>query len=454
MKTAGFHNLGCKVNFYETEAMKEQLISDGYELRDFDDICDVYVINTCSVTNIADRKSRQMLHRARAKNPAAVIVAAGCYAQAQTEKLSYDPDIDIILGNNRKGELAQVLREYFERGERTSRVSDLKTSCAYENMTVNDSTEHTRAFVKVQDGCNQFCAYCIIPYVRGRIRSRSEDDIVREVTALADKGIKEIVLTGIHLSSYGLESAKGGEGSASDYLENGFATNALLDMIRACAEVDGIERIRLGSLEPRIITDRFASELAKIKKVCPHFHLSLQSGCDSVLKRMNRKYDRAQYMEGLEILRRAYDDPAITTDVIAGFPGESEEEFSQTLDYLKEIKLYETHIFKFSPRKGTVAAKMGGQLTDREKSARSAKLIELGKINARAFRERRIGRNVGVLWEDEETIGGVRYILGYTDEYIRVCAPAGSRVSGTLTQEVIEGFLEGDDEVMTVRTFE
>ena len=344
-KKAALHNLGCKVNAYETEAMQEMLEKAGYEIVPFKEGADVYVINTCTVTNIADRKSRQMLHRARKMNPDAVVVAAGCYVQAQDGK-GQDPCIDIVLGNNQKKDLVRILDEYAAERASAAEIEDISRTREYESLHLTKPGDHTRAYIKVQDGCNQFCTYCIIPYARGRVRSRVMEDVLREVRELAEGGYKEVVLTGIHLSSYGIDFDR---------------ERHLLELIRAVHEVDGIERIRLGSLEPGIITEEFARELSRIPEICPHFHLSLQSGCDATLKRMNRRYTSAEYAEKCRILRKYFDDPALTTDVIVGFPGETEEEFRASYDFVDSIDFYETHIFKYSRRNGTNSCLMVGR---------------------------------------------------------------------------------------------
>ena len=348
MRKAALHNLGCKVNAYETEAMQEMLEQNGYEIVPFAEGADVYVINTCTVTNMADRKSRQMLHRARKMNPNAVVVAAGCYVQAQGVKA--DDCIDIIIGNNKKKDLIAILDEHFakiEEKEPQVELIDIAHTHEYEEMRVSRQAEHTRANVKVQDGCNQFCSYCIIPYARGRVRSRKMEDVLAEVHTLASNGYQEIVLTGIHLSSYGIDTG-----------EN------LLELIRAVHQVEGILRIRLGSLEPRIITREFAEGIAALPKMCPHFHLSLQSGCNTTLKRMNRRYTAEEYYEKCELLREVFDHPALTTDVIVGFPGETEEEFRESKAFLEKVNFYETHIFKYSRRQGTKAAEMKDQVPE------------------------------------------------------------------------------------------
>ena len=360
MKKVALHNLGCKVNAYETEAMQEMLEHAGYEIVPFQEGADIYVINTCTVTNIADRKSRQMLHRARKMNPDAVVVAAGCYVQAQAEKQVIDPCIDIVLGNNKKQDLLTALQAYEEAHGDLREVIDINHTKEYENLHLTKQGEHTRAYIKVQDGCNQFCSYCIIPYARGRVRSRAKEDVVAEVTDLAKNGYQEVVLTGIHLSSYGID------------FEN---EDNLLSLIRAVHEIEGIKRIRLGSLEPRIITEEFVQAIAALPKMCPHFHLSLQSGCNETLKRMNRRYTSEEFYEKCEILRKYFEKPALTTDVIVGFPQETEEEFETTYEFLKKICFYETHIFKYSKREGTKAAVMQGQIPEQIKAKRSARLI-------------------------------------------------------------------------------
>lgn len=381
MKKVALHNLGCKVNAYETEAMQEMLEHAGYEIVPFQEGADIYVINTCTVTNIADRKSRQMLHRARKMNPDAVVVAAGCYVQAQAEKQVIDPCIDIVLGNNKKQDLLTALQAYEEAHGDLREVIDINHTKEYENLHLTKQGEHTRAYIKVQDGCNQFCSYCIIPYARGRVRSRAKEDVVAEVTDLAKNGYQEVVLTGIHLSSYGID------------FEN---EDNLLSLIRAVHEIEGIKRIRLGSLEPRIITEEFVQAIAALPKMCPHFHLSLQSGCNETLKRMNRRYTSEEFYEKCEILRKYFEKPALTTDVIVGFPQETEEEFETTYEFLKKICFYETHIFKYSKREGTKAAVMQGQIPEQIKAKRSARLIELGEKNRRAYEESFLGKTVEV----------------------------------------------------------
>jgi len=405
MKKVALHNLGCKVNAYETEAMQEMLEHAGYEIVPFQEGADIYVINTCTVTNIADRKSRQMLHRARKMNPDAVVVAAGCYVQAQAEKQVIDPCIDIVLGNNKKQDLLTALQAYEEAHGDLREVIDINHTKEYENLHLTKQGEHTRAYIKVQDGCNQFCSYCIIPYARGRVRSRAKEDVVAEVTDLAKNGYQEVVLTGIHLSSYGID------------FEN---EDNLLSLIRAVHEIEGIKRIRLGSLEPRIITEEFVQAIAALPKMCPHFHLSLQSGCNETLKRMNRRYTSEEFYEKCEILRKYFEKPALTTDVIVGFPQETEEEFERTYEFLKKICFYETHIFKYSKREGTKAAVMQGQIPEQIKAKRSARLIELGEKNRRAYEESFLGKTVEVLVEEKSDVNGKEMWTGHTKEYMKI----------------------------------
>ncbi len=417
-KRAALHNLGCKVNAYETEAMRQLLEEDGYEIVPFEPGADVYVINTCTVTNIADRKSRQMLHKARKMNPDAIVVAAGCYVETADGGVEKDPAIDIILGNNQKNQLVSVIRDFEQKraGKRAEEPSgvmtkkiDINHTKEYENLIIDRTENRTRADIKVQDGCNQFCTYCIIPFARGRVRSRDTQDVLQEVRALAASGCQEIVLTGIHLSSYGVVLGEGMD---------------LTALIEAVHEVDGISRIRLGSLEPGIVTEKFAYTLAELPKVCPHFHLSLQSGCDTVLKRMNRRYTSGEFREKCELLREAFTLPALTTDVIVGFPGETEEEFAVTEEFLRQIKLYETHIFKYSKRQGTRAAVMPDQVDEQVKAFRSERLIALGEENRLAFEESWMGREAEILFEEKNTIAGKEYFTGYTKEYIRAAVLA------------------------------
>ena len=410
MRKAAFHNLGCKVNSYETEAMQQLLEDAGYEIVPFREGADVYIINTCSVTNVADRKSRQMLHRAKKMNPSAAVVAVGCYVQAAGAELKKDEAVDLIVGNNQKKDLVQILDDYFTDHENSGEILDIGHSQEYEELHIRRIADHTRAFIKVQDGCNQFCSYCIIPYTRGRVRSRRPEDIEHEVRGIAEAGYKEIVLTGIHLSSYGVDFK-------DEQQEN------LLTLIKRLDQIPGIERLRLGSLEPRIVTREFAKELARLRTICPHFHLSLQSGCDATLKRMNRRYNAAEYQACCEILREEFDNPAITTDVIVGFPGETEEEFAETERFLKTIHFYEMHIFKYSRRAGTRAADMPDQVPEGTKSVRSDILLALEKQQSLEYRGRFLGTEEEILLEEPIEIDGTKYMMGHTRQYVKGAVP-------------------------------
>jgi len=408
MRKAAFHNLGCKVNSYETEAMQQLLEDAGYEIVPFREGADVYIINTCSVTNVADRKSRQMLHRAKKMNPSAAVVAVGCYVQAAGAELKKDEAVDLIVGNNQKKDLVQILDDYFADHENSGEILDIGHSQEYEELHIRRIADHTRAFIK--DGCNQFCSYCIIPYTRGRVRSRRPEDIEHEVRGIAEAGYKEIVLTGIHLSSYGVDFK-------DEQQEN------LLTLIKRLDQIPGIERLRLGSLEPRIVTREFAKELARLRTICPHFHLSLQSGCDATLKRMNRRYNAAEYQACCEILREEFDNPAITTDVIVGFPGETEEEFAETERFLKAIHFYEMHIFKYSRRAGTRAADMPDQVPEGTKSVRSDILLALEKQQSLEYRGRFLGTEEEILLEEPIEIDGTKYMMGHTRQYVKGAVP-------------------------------
>lgn len=442
MKSVAFHNLGCKVNGYEMDFMQQTFEERGYKIVSFEERADIYIINTCTVTNIADRKSRQMLHRAKKQNPDAVVVAVGCYVQAGNEDTLKDMSIDLAVGNNRKKDLVSILEEYLK--ERETRgvcpdktlsgktIIDIGKADEYESMELKHTAGHTRAFIKVQDGCNQFCSYCIIPYARGRIRSRGIGEVEKEVKALAGNGYREVVLTGIHLSSYGLTQG------------NDFSRSKLPELIKAVSQVPGIERIRLGSLEPRIITEEFVQGLAECGKLCPHFHLSLQSGCDSVLKRMNRKYTAGEYYKKVCMLRDFFDNPAITTDVIVGFPGESEQEFDETVSFLEKTGFYEMHIFKYSRRKGTPAARMEGQVGENIKGQRSARLMELEAAMSYQYRKSFLHKEIEVLFEEEKNLNGKIYQIGHTREYIKAACEAGENLSGRIVTGVSEGFLQPD----------
>ena len=432
MKSVALHNLGCKVNGYEMDVMQQMLQERGYKIVPFDELADIYIINTCTVTNIADRKSRQMLHRAKKRNPEAVVVAVGCYVQTGEENIRKDEAIDLAIGNNRKKDLLPILEEYLAKRKQTVReydVIDINHTDEYEEMQLTRTAEHTRAYIKIQDGCNQFCSYCIIPYARGRVRSRDEEDILKEVKGLVAAGYQEIVITGIHISSYGVDRGE----------------PELLQLLQKLQEVEGLSRIRIGSLEPRIITEEFAGKIASLSKICPHFHLSMQSGCDSVLKRMNRHYDSREYFEKTQLLRKYYDNPAITTDVIVGFPGETEEEFRITEAFVRKVNFFEMHIFKYSKRQGTVAARMEGQITEAEKGRRSTILMEAEKEMSHAYRAGYIGYETEVLFEEKKEAEGETYWVGHTPQYIKVAKKAGDENwNNRLEKGKIIGFLQED----------
>lgn len=474
MKSVALHNLGCKVNSYELDVIEQELVAAGYEIRPFDQPADVYIINTCTVTNIADRKSRQMLHRAKKENPSAIVIAVGCYVETNAEKVKMDECIDIAVGNNRKAKIVDILKKYesehsvmssespsdSSQMEKTESEADAQQTAAsrhtidmemddsikisstektaYEEMKLAHAPEHTRAYIKIQDGCNQFCSYCLIPYARGRIRSRAQGEIVAEILGLAALGVKEVVLTGIHISSYGLDR----EGSE------------LLDLLRKVHAIKGIERIRLGSLEPRIITEENAKAFASMPKLCPHFHLSLQSGCEETLKRMNRHYTAEEYIQGVELLRKVYDRPAITTDVIVGFPGETPEEFEESRAFCEKVNFYEMHVFKYSVRKGTAAEKLKGQLTEHQKAERSDVLLTLTAAQAKAYRESFLGEKCKVLFEDVEEIDHKLYLVGHTERYLKVAKEIAAReegaaLSGTFYEGTCSGFLTEDTLLLT-----
>lgn len=435
-KTVAFCTLGCKVNQYETDAMRGSFEAEGYEVKEFSQEASVYVINTCTVTNMADRKSRQMMHRAKKKNPDGIIVAVGCYVQAAKEQLEEDTLIDLVIGNNMKSQVVQIVEQYIQDNrhteDRDAYVADIAHSHEYETMHIETVSEHTRAYIKIQDGCNQFCSYCIIPYARGRVRSRKMEDILQEVRDLTANGYKEIVLTGIHISSYGLDF----EHTADEQEDYGpFKNSALIDLIEVLSGIEGLERIRLGSLEPRIITENFVRRLCKVPQICPHFHLSLQSGCDETLKRMNRHYTTALYLEKCGILRQYFDRPALTTDVIVGFPGETEEEFAQTERFLETVHFSDMHIFKYSKRRGTKAADMPNQIDPQIQSVRSEKLIALGERMKDDFLEACKDQEQIVLIEEETEIDGTKYMTGHSKNYIR-CA---FEMDGLVPNMVIKG---------------
>lgn len=423
MKKVALHNLGCKVNAYETEAMQELLEKEGYEIVPFKEGADIYIINTCTVTNMADRKSRQMLHRAKKMNPNAIVVAAGCYVQAKSESKETDESIDIIIGNNKKQDLISILKEYQEKHDGIQKeIIDINHTKEYEELHLSKTAEHTRAYLKVQDGCNQFCTYCIIPYARGRVRSREKENVVAEVKQLVANGYQEVVLTGIHLSSYGVD----------------LQGEDLLSLILAVNEIEGLKRIRLGSLEPRIITEEFAKTISGLEKICPHFHLSLQSGCNGTLKRMNRRYTAEEYFEKCELLRKYFDNPALTTDVIVGFPGETEEEFEESRVFVEKVNFYETHIFKYSRREGTKAAVMENQVPEQIKTKRSNILLELDERKRKEYEEKFIGKTVEVLMEEEVEKEGKRYQTGHTKEYIKVALESDENMQNQLVKIKID----------------
>ena len=434
------HNLGCKVNNYEMDVMSQKIKEAGGIIVPFGEKADVYIINTCTVTNIADRKSRQMLHKAKKENPDSVVVAVGCYVETGIEGVKKDECIDLAVGNNKKAEIVEILDEFLEvRNEYDDKtlggtsIIDINKTSEYEDMTLSELPGRTRAYIKIQDGCNQFCTYCVIPYARGRIRSRDMDDILAEIEGLVKKGCKEVVLTGIHISSYGVDKGE----------------SAIIDLVEKINDIEGLERVRLSSLEPRIITRENAKRLGALKKLCPHFHISLQSGSDSVLKRMNRHYTSADFKAGVEYLREAFENPAITTDIIVGFPGETEEEFEECRKFVEDINFYEIHVFKYSPRKGTVAAGMKEQLTDRQKSERSDVLLKLTKEQSKSYREGFLGKELSVLWEDIEEINKITYVIGHTDKYVRVAVPeseanAYGAISGEISKVIPRIFLNTD----------
>jgi threonylcarbamoyladenosine tRNA methylthiotransferase MtaB len=415
----------------------------GYNIVPFDQVADIYIVNTCTVTNIADRKSRQMLHRAKQQNPDAIVVAVGCYVQTGGDAIEKDDSIDLAIGNNRKKDIAAILEEYLRERDKTLHgmtLTDIGHTHEYEEMQLKHTAEHTRAYIKIQDGCNQFCSYCAIPYARGRVRSRLPEDVLREVHTMAQNGYREIVLTGIHISSYGIDF----EGKQS----------RLIDLVERIHQAEGIERIRLGSLEPRIITEDTALRLSRLPKVCPHFHLSLQSGCDETLRRMNRHYTTKEYETAVEQLRSVYEKPAITTDVIVGFPGETEEEFGQTKRFLDKISFYEMHIFKYSRRAGTAADKMPNQVPEPVKAARSNELFAMEKVKSKAFRQAYIGRQTEILFEEKKHLEGRDYLLGHTADYVKAAVRAEEageenllnsirrvNISGFLTDEILAATL-------------
>ncbi|QUH31009.1 tRNA (N(6)-L-threonylcarbamoyladenosine(37)-C(2))-methylthiotransferase MtaB [Vallitalea guaymasensis] len=404
MKKVAFHTLGCKVNQYETEAMEELFEKSGYQIVDFREIADIYVVNTCTVTNVADKKSRQMLSKAKHNNEGAIIVAVGCYAQIAKDKLIKDNNIDLVIGSNNKNKIVDLVEEYIHEGNKINVVEDIGKTTEYEDILITKVNDKTRAYIKIQDGCNQFCSYCIIPYTRGRIRSREMSSVIKEVNTLASNGYHEIVLTGIHIASYGKD----------------LTNTSLIELLMRLNEIDGILRIRLGSLEPNLITEEFISQLSKLNKVCPHFHLSLQSGCDATLKRMNRKYTTEIFNNKVEIIRKAYENPSITTDIIVGFPGETDEEFDSTLDFVRKIRFSGIHVFKYSMREGTPAAARDDQIDPRVKTERSHTLTNVQSKIREEFLNSFINKEVEVLFEEESMIDEKKCYYGFTDNYIKV----------------------------------
>lgn len=435
MKKVAFHNLGCKVNSYEMDAMLQELKKHGYEIVSFDDKADIYIVNTCTVTNIADRKSRQMLHKAKKTNPEGIVVAVGCYVQSDTEGVRQDSAVDLLIGNNRKKDLVDILENYMN-GAVTEAVIDINQTHEYEEMCLEGTQEHTRAYIKIQDGCNQFCSYCLIPYARGRVRSRKKEDVIDEIKGLVKAGYQEFVLTGIHISSYGVDFAKDKESDSEN----------LLTLMQEIDRINGVKRLRLGSLEPRVITQEFAEGISRLEHICPHFHLSLQSGCESTLKRMNRHYTPQQYMEGVERLRNVFDHPAITTDVIVGFPGETEQEFEVTKEFLEQIIFYEMHIFKFSKRKGTRAAIMENQIPEPVKTKRSNVLQQMEKKDSYDFRAYYVGHTKEVLFEERKMIDGREYWIGHTREYVKAAVESNEDLQNKLIEVNVTGML--NDEIL------
>ncbi len=450
MKSVALHNLGCKVNAYEIDVMQQLLLEKGYKIVPFDEKADIYIVNTCTVTNIADRKSRQMLHKAKKNNPDAIVVATGCYVQTDAEIIETDEAIDLAIGNNRKGEIVRIIEEYLENQSANDVMIDINQTEIFEELELKKTSDHTRAYIKIQDGCNQFCSYCVIPYARGRVRSRRPEQVIEEVKQLVVSGYREIVLTGIHLSSYGIDFVSK---NSEDYLgaeamkeENSEIISGLsvkdiaqkrgylLNLMKELHEINGLDRIRLGSLEPRIITEQFVKTLSELPKVCKHFHLSLQSGSDSVLKRMNRKYTTQEFREKVNLLRNHFENPAITTDIIVGFPGETDAEFEETRNFVKEIEFFEMHIFKYSKRKGTQAAQMKDQILDQVKAGRSSILLELEREMSKEFREQFRGKQLSVLFEEKKELGNKTYWIGHSPEYVKVAMETAENLENKIRQ--------------------
>ncbi len=431
-KVVRFVTLGCKVNQYETNAMAQKFLEKGYQIieeitPENEDIKpDICIINTCTVTNMSDRKSRQMLRRMKEKNPSTIVVAVGCYAQVAKKELSKIPEIDLVLGNNEKVEIVKYVEEYINNHINNVELDDVMYSKEFSDFGNVTYTEKTRAVIKIQDGCDRFCSYCIIPYARGRVRSRKPENIISEITQIASKGIKEVVITGIHIASYGKDFAMSKDNKLTNY--------RLIDLLEEINEIQGIQRIRLGSIEPLLITVEFVERLKRLEKICHHFHLSLQSGCDETLKRMNRRYTTEQFKEIVRLLRGAYSDVNLTTDIIVGFPGETDEEFNKTYQFLKEIKFYKMHIFKYSPRKGTKAAVMPNQINGDIKEERSKKLIELSDRNEIEYNKSYIGKNVEVLFEEEKD----GMYKGHTQNYIMVYCQSKEKLDNKIIDVVCE----------------
>ena len=457
MLNVALHNLGCKVNSYELDVIQQDLQKKGYTIVPFDTLADIYIINTCTVTNIADRKSRQMLHQAKKRNEEAIVVALGCYVQTGMEDVLKDSGIDLAIGNNKKKDTIAIIEEFMCKrynGDEVSKtlndssIININETYEYERMKLEHSAEHTRAYIKIQDGCNQFCTYCIIPFARGRVRSRQVEDIISEIAGLVKKGHKEVVLTGIHISSYGIdfEDEAFANGKCIDKEKDNnrldySGETKLMELVEAIHKIEGLERIRLGSLEPRIITEECAKRLARLEKVCPHFHLSLQSGCDSTLKKMNRRYDTREFSTSVEALRKVYKNPAITTDIIVGFPGETEQDFEVTEKYLRDIKLYEMHIFKYSIRKNTQAAKMKEQVLEKDKTSRSGRLLALEQELSHQYREMYIGKEVVVLFEEAKEFDGEKYMIGHTREYLKVAVKFEENLVNQIKKVKLQEFL-------------
>lgn len=442
LKTVAFHNLGCKVNSYEMDAMLLDLKKHGYEIVPFEEKADIYIVNTCTVTNMADRKSRQMLHKAKKTNPEGIVVAVGCYVQSDTEGVRADDAVDLLIGNNRKKDLVSILESYLE-GATSEDVIDINSyDNEYEEMKITETEEHTRAYIKIQDGCNQFCTYCMIPYARGRVRSRKPEDVIEEITKLAKNGYQEFVLTGIHLSSYGLDFVK--EDPEKRFIYGKETNVILLDLMQRIDKIPGVKRLRLGSLEPRIVTEEFVAGISKLQSMCPHFHLSLQSGCEETLKRMNRHYTPEQFMEGVKLLRKYFKHPAITTDVIVGFPGESEEEYERSRKFIEDVCFYELHVFMYSKRKGTKAAVMSGQIPEQTKKIRSNELISMDEKDSFDFRKYYIGQDVEVLFEEKKTIEGKSYWIGHTREYVKVAVESEEGLQNQMITGKITGAIDNE----------